>query len=66
MTKGWTCMARHDDSANEWGARGSRFLVPSAITYGPKINSRTVQEEKTRARERKEGGLADDGAETVG
>ena len=31
-----------------------------------KINIRTVQEEKTRARERKEGGLADDGAETVG
>ena len=40
-------MARHDDAAKEWGALGARALVPSAITYEPKINSRTVQGERT-------------------
>ena len=50
----------------EWGALGARALVPSAITYEPKINSRTVQGERTGAGARQEGGEADDGTDTVG
>ena len=42
-------LARHSDAANEWGALGAQALVPSAITYEPKFNSRTVQEERTGA-----------------
>ena len=42
-------LARHDDAAKEWGALGARDLVPSAITYKPKINSRTVQGERPGA-----------------
>ena len=41
--KGGLVLARHDDTAKEWGSLGARDLVPSAITYEPKINSRTVQ-----------------------
>ena len=41
---------RYDNTAKEWGALGTRSLVPSAITYEPKINSRTVQGERTGAR----------------
>ena len=48
----------HADAAKEWGALGARALVPSAITYEPKINSRTVQGERTGAGARKEGGEA--------
>ena len=59
-------MARHDDAAKEWGALGFWALVPSAITYEPKINSRTVQGERTRAGARQEGEEADGGTETVG
>ena len=40
--KGGLVLARYDDAAKEWGALGARALVPSAITYEPKINSRTV------------------------
>ena len=36
-------LARHDDATKEWVALGARALVPSAITYKPKINSRKVQ-----------------------
>ena len=50
--KGGLVLARHDDNANEWVAFGARALVPSAITYKPKINSRTVQGERTGARAR--------------
>ena len=50
--KGGLVLARHDDAAKDWGALGARALVPSAITYEPKINSRTVQGEKTGARAR--------------
>ena len=64
--KGGIVMARHNDSANEWGALGSRALVPSAITYKPKINSRTVKGERTGARERQEGGIVNGGADIVG
>ena len=34
----------HDETAKEWGALRARALVPSAIFYKPKINSKTVQE----------------------
>ena len=54
------------DAAKEWGALGYQALVPSAITYKPKINSRTLQGERTGAGARQEGGKADDGTETVG
>ena len=59
-------LARHNDASKEWGALGAWAVVPSAITYEPKINSRTVQEERTGARARQEGGEADDGTEIVG
>ena len=42
MTEGGLVLARHDDAAKEWGALVSRALVPSGITYEPKIDSRTV------------------------
>ena len=58
-------MERHNDAAKEWGALGSQALVPSAITYKPKINSRTVQLERTRAGARQEGGVAIGSTETV-
>ena len=41
--RGGIFLVGHDDAAKEWGAIGDRSLVPSAITYKPKINSRTVQ-----------------------
>ena len=53
--KGSLVMARNDDSPKEWGALGSRALVPSAITYEPKINRRTVKGERTEARARQKG-----------
>ena len=40
-------MERHSDTAKEWGALGFQDLVQSDITYKPKMNSRTVQGEKT-------------------
>ena len=54
-------LARHGNSAKEWGALGARDLVPSAITYEPKTNSRTMQGERTGAGARQEGREADDG-----
>ena len=54
--KGGLVLARHDAAAKEWGALGARALVPSAITYEPKINSRTMQGERTGAGARQEGG----------
>ena len=39
--------------------------MPSAITYEPKINSRTVQGERTGAGARQEGGEADDGTDRL-
>ena len=41
--KGGLVLVRHDDAATEWVALGDRALIPSAISYEPKINSRTVQ-----------------------
>ena len=59
-------LAWNDDAANEWGALGSRALIPSAITYEHKINIMTVQGERTRARARQVEGTADGGADIVG
>ena len=56
----------HNNVAKEWGSLGAQALVPSNITYEPKINSRTVQGERTGAGARQEGGEADGGTETVG
>ena len=50
--KGGLFLAWHDDAAKELGALGDRVLVPSAITYKPQINSRTVQGERTGAEAR--------------
>ena len=58
MLKGGIVLARHDDDAKEWGALGSRALVPSAIIYKPKINSRTVQGERIGEKARQEVGEA--------
>ena len=54
--KGGLVLERHDDATKEWGALGAWSLIPSAITYESKINSRTVQGERTggqRAAERR-------------
>ena len=40
--KGGFVLERHDDATKEGGTLGALALVPSAITYKPKINSRTV------------------------
>ena len=53
-------------STLELSALGARALVPSAITYKPKINSRTLQGERTGAGAWQEGGESDGGTETVG
>ena len=50
----------------EWGTLGSRALVPSAITYEPKINSMKLQGDRTGAGARQEGGESDGGMDTVG
>ena len=57
---------RNENVANEWGALGARSLLPSDITYETKINSRTVQGERTGYGVRQEGGEAGGGADTVG
>ena len=64
--KGGIVLAQHDDAAKEWGALGARALVPSAITYEPKINSRIVQGERTGAGAQQEEGAAEGGIDTVG
>ena len=64
--KGGLVLAQHDDAAKEWGALGARALIPSAISYKPKINSRKVQGEKTGEGARQEVGGSDGGADTVG
>ena len=64
--KGGLVMAWHDDDSREWGALGSWALVPSAITYKPKINSRTVQGERTGSGVQQDGGTANGVADIVG
>ena len=58
-------MEQHYDATKDWVALGTRSLFPSAITYEPKINSRTVQGETTGAGARQESGTADSGADIV-
>ena len=53
---GGLVLARHDAATKDWSALGSQALVPSAITYTPNINSRTLQGERTGAVGRQEGG----------
>ena len=64
--KGGLVLAQHEDAAKEWGALRSRALVPSSITYKPKIYSRTVQGGRTGDGARQEGGEAVGGTDTVG
>ena len=47
--KGGLVLVQHDYAAKELGALGAQALVPSAITYEQKINSRIVQGERTEA-----------------
>ena len=42
-------LAHHNVAPKEWGTLGARSLVPSAITYKPKINSRTVHQGRSTA-----------------
>ena len=63
-TKGGLVLARHDEAAKEWGNLGSQALVPSTITYKPKISSRTVQGERIGDGARQEGGGANGGTKT--
>ena len=64
--KGGLVLAQNDATAKEWGVLGARTLVPSAITYKPKINSRTVQGERTGSGARQDGEEANGGKDTVG
>ena len=41
-------MTQYDAAAKEWGTPGTKELTPSAISYKPLINSRTVQDKSTR------------------
>ena len=59
-------MARHYDATKELGTLGDQALIPSAISYEPKINSRTVQGERTKAGAQQDGGTAKSGAEIYG
>ena len=63
--KGGLVLARHDAATKEWGALGARTLVPSAISYEPKINSRTIQGERTRSGAQQESGTDNGGAYTL-
>ena len=47
--KGGLALARHDNASKEWGSFGAQYIVLSDITYKPKINSRTLQGERTGA-----------------
>ena len=55
-------MERHNDNAKEWGTLGSQDLLPSAITYKPRINRRTVQGKRTWYGSQQDGGTANGGA----
>ena len=63
--KGGLVLEWHNDAAKEWGALSTWDINPSAISYKPKISSRTVQGERNGARARvvtveQEGGGQDD------
>ena len=66
FSNGGLLLARHDDAAKEWVTLGYQALFTSAITYKPKINSSTMQGERTGAGVRQEGGEADGVTDTVG
>ena len=57
---------RHNENEKDWVAYIYWALIPSAITYEPKINSRTIKEERTRARSQQESGTVNGGADIVG
>ena len=59
-------LSRHNNAAKEWGALGAQALVPSAIPYEPKMNSRTVHGERIGDGARQEGVEADGGTANVG
>ena len=54
-------MEQNTDAAKEWGALLSRAINYSAISYEPKINSRTVQGERNGDGERVEMGEQEGG-----
>ena len=62
---GGLVLSRYDDAAKEWSSLGSWALVLSDITYKPKINSRTVQGERTGAEAWQDSGTADGCADNV-
>ena len=64
--KGGLVLSRHDGAAKEWVTLGSRALFHSALTYEPKINSITVQGERTGAKAPQENDIADGGADNAG
>ena len=59
-------MKRHGDTAKEWGTLRARAPAPSAINCEPKINSRSVQGDRTGAGSWQEGGTADGVTAVVG
>ena len=59
-------MEQNTDAAKEWGALLSRAINYSAISYEPKINSRTVQGERTGYGARQEGDTDKGSADIVG
>ena len=64
-SKGDLVLEQHDDAAKEWDSLGSRDLVPSAISYKPKIKSRTVQGEMSGAGVKQDGGTSDGGVDIL-
>ena len=63
--KGKCGLVWHDDAAKEWGVLGSRALVPFAITYKPKINSRILQGGSTGSGARQDSVTANGEADIV-
>ena len=50
-------LAWNNDAAKEWGTLLSRALSRSDISYKPKVNSRKVQGDRNRAKERLAAGI---------
>ena len=57
---------RHNDTTKEWGTLRARTLIPSAITYESKNNSRTVQGERSGAGAQQEGKEPYGGMDIIG